>query len=88
MDTAAFPPPQSVDEVAQLVAAHADPDVRLVAGGRVKHMSRSMNDVLATSFGDVGASLARKKSGSCTPAPRGATSSGAGRAGNVTRTSA
>ena len=51
-----------LDEVAQLVAAHAHPDVRLVAGGRVKHMTRSMNDVLAQSFSDVQASLARQKS--------------------------
>lgn len=51
-----------LDEIAQLVATHAHPDVRLVAGGRVKHMSRSMNEVLAASFGDVHASLARQKS--------------------------
>lgn len=51
-----------LDEVAQLVAAHAHPEVRLIAGGRVKHMSRSMNDVLAASFGKVHASLARQKS--------------------------
>ena len=51
-----------LDEVAQLVAAHADPEVRLVAGGRVKHMSRTMNDVLAQSFQQVQASLARQKS--------------------------
>lgn len=51
-----------LDEIAQLVAAHAHPEVRLVAGGRVKHMSRSMNDVLAASFGDVRPSLARQKS--------------------------
>ncbi|KGN42241.1 class I SAM-dependent methyltransferase [Knoellia aerolata] len=51
-----------LDEVAQLVAAHAHPEVRLVAGGRVKHMTRNMNEVLAASFGDVNASLARQKS--------------------------
>ena len=51
-----------LDEVAQLVAAHGHPDVRLVAGGRVKHMSRSMNETLAASFGEVAASLARQKS--------------------------
>jgi 16S rRNA (guanine1207-N2)-methyltransferase len=51
-----------LDEIAGLVAAHAHPDVRLVAGGRVKHMSRSMNDVLAQSFGHVQASLAKQKS--------------------------
>ncbi|MFW5474894.1 class I SAM-dependent methyltransferase [Knoellia sp. CPCC 206450] len=52
----------TLDEVATLVAVHARPDVRVVAGGRVKHMSRSMNDVLAQSFSHVHASLARQKS--------------------------
>ncbi|MFM6851508.1 MAG: class I SAM-dependent methyltransferase, partial [Terrabacter sp.] len=52
----------ALDEVASLVAMHAHPDVRLVGGGRVKHMSRSMNDVLAQSFSQVSASLARQKS--------------------------
>ncbi|KGN33266.1 SAM-dependent methyltransferase [Knoellia sinensis KCTC 19936] len=51
-----------LDEIAQLVAAHGHPDVRVVAGGRVKHMSRSMNDVLLQSFQTVSASLARQKS--------------------------
>lgn len=51
-----------LDEVAQLIATHAHPDVRVVAGGRVKHMSRTMNHVLAQSFRDVSASLARQKS--------------------------
>lgn len=57
--------PRSLDElaeIAQLVAAHAHPEVRVVAGGRVKHMSRTMNDVLAQSFWEVTASLARQKS--------------------------
>lgn len=52
----------ALDEVAQLVAMHAQRDVRVVAGGRLKHMSRSMNDVLSQSFSDVHASLARQKS--------------------------
>lgn len=51
-----------LDEIAQLIASHADPEVRVVAGGRVKHMSRSMNDVLAQSFSHVQASLAKQKS--------------------------
>lgn len=51
-----------LDEIAQLVASHAHPEVRVIAGGRVKHMSRSMNDVLAQSFGQVQASLAKQKS--------------------------
>ncbi len=49
-------------DVAEHVAREADPDVVLLAGGRVKHMTRAMNDVLAESFGDVRASLARGKS--------------------------
>ncbi|MEE6296029.1 class I SAM-dependent methyltransferase [Georgenia wangjunii] len=52
----------ALEEVAELVAAHAAPDVVLIAGGRLKHMSRSMNDVLGQHFADVTASLARQKS--------------------------
>lgn len=51
-----------LDEIAQLIAAHAHPDVHLVAGGRVKHMALTMNDVLATHFTDVKPSRARQKS--------------------------
>ncbi|MEP7762847.1 methyltransferase [Sanguibacter sp. 25GB23B1] len=47
----------ALDEIAQAVARHAAPGVVLYAGGRVKHMTRGMNDVLARSFGDVRASL-------------------------------
>jgi 16S rRNA (guanine1207-N2)-methyltransferase len=49
-------------EIAEHVARHADPAVTLLAGGRVKHMTHAMNDVLAASFGRVSASLARQKS--------------------------
>jgi len=49
-------------EIAEAVARHAADDVTVLAGGRVKHMTRSMNEVLAASFGDVRASLARQKS--------------------------
>ncbi|WP_454859887.1 class I SAM-dependent methyltransferase [Promicromonospora soli] len=49
-------------EIAEHVALHADPAVTLLAGGRVKHMTHAMNDVLAASFGQVSASLARQKS--------------------------
>lgn len=52
----------ALEEIAQLVAAHAHDDVRVVAGGRVKHMSRGMNDVLARSFATVTATLGRQKS--------------------------
>ncbi|WP_110588750.1 class I SAM-dependent methyltransferase [Microbacterium suaedae] len=46
----------ALDEIAGVVADHADSDVRIVAGGRVKHMTRSMNDVLGVHFRSVRAS--------------------------------
>lgn len=49
-------------ETAELVARHADDDVVVFAGGRVKHMTPAMNDVLAASFAEVTPSLARQKS--------------------------
>jgi 16S rRNA (guanine1207-N2)-methyltransferase len=49
-------------EIAEHVARHADPAVTLLAGGRVKHMTHAMNDVLRASFTQVSASLARQKS--------------------------
>jgi 16S rRNA (guanine1207-N2)-methyltransferase len=51
-----------LDAVAEAVARWADPAVVLLAGGRVKHMSRGMNDVLARHFGTVRASLGVQKS--------------------------
>jgi 16S rRNA (guanine1207-N2)-methyltransferase len=57
--------PKSLDElddIARQVARYAKPSVTLVAGGRLKYMSLSMNDVLARSFGKVRASLSRQKS--------------------------
>jgi 16S rRNA (guanine1207-N2)-methyltransferase len=51
-----------LDDVASLVAAHAAPDVVLLAGGRVKHMTHGMNAVLERHFDDVHAHLARQKS--------------------------
>lgn len=53
---------EALDEVASLVAAHAAPDVVLLAGGRVKHMTHGMNAVLGRHFTDVRAHLARQKS--------------------------
>lgn len=49
-------------EIAEAIARHAADDVVVLAGGRVKHMTRAMNDVLAASFMDVRATLARQKS--------------------------
>lgn len=51
-----------LDEVAESVVRFADPSVTLFAGGRVKHMSLAMNEVLGRHFGDVRASRARQKS--------------------------
>lgn len=52
----------ALDEIAQVVAASAAPGARLVAGGRVKHMTLAMNDVLARHFAEVTASRAASKS--------------------------
>lgn len=52
----------ALDELAEAVAMFAHPDVRLVAGGRVKHMGPGMNRVLRQHFGCVSASLGQQKS--------------------------
>lgn len=52
----------ALDEIAGLIAENADPDVVVVAGGRVKHMTTAMNDVLGRYFATVQAHLARQKS--------------------------
>jgi 16S rRNA (guanine1207-N2)-methyltransferase len=49
-------------EIAEVIAASAAPDVTLYVGGRVKHMTHAMNDVLRDSFAEVSATLARQKS--------------------------
>jgi 16S rRNA (guanine1207-N2)-methyltransferase len=51
-----------LDEVAGLIAGHAASDVVVVAGGRLKHMSPTMNEVLAAWFDRVDVSHARQKS--------------------------
>ncbi|WP_369140295.1 class I SAM-dependent methyltransferase [Modestobacter versicolor] len=53
---------EALRELVQVVAAGADPAVALYVGGRVKHMTLGMNDVLAEGFTDVHATLARQKS--------------------------
>jgi len=81
----------ALDEIAELVAAHAHPEVQLVAGGRVKHMTPAMNDVLRRHFGTVSAGLARQKSRLLTASgPRsdaGATASSAASASSAGTTS-
>lgn len=57
--------PRSLDALADLadvIAAHAAPDVTVFAGGRIKHMTTAMNDVLAARFGRVDVTHARQKS--------------------------
>ena len=51
-----------LDEVAGIIAGHAASEVVVVAGGRIKHMSLAMNDVLGGWFDRVDVSLARQKS--------------------------
>ena len=57
--------PRSLDalrDIARLIAAHADPAVVVVAGGRLKHMTVAMNDVLREAFHRVDVTHARQKS--------------------------
>lgn len=51
-----------LEDYARRVATFATPGVRLLAGGREKHLTRGMNEVLGHSFGEVRASLGRQKS--------------------------
>ncbi|HKU09627.1 MAG TPA: methyltransferase [Sinomonas sp.] len=50
------------EEIADAVARWATPDVQVIAGGRVKHMTLAMNDVLRSRFASVRAELAVQKS--------------------------
>lgn len=57
--------PRSLDalrDIAGLIAAHAASDVDVVAGGRIKHMSVAMNEVLRAFFTTVDVTHARQKS--------------------------
>jgi 16S rRNA (guanine1207-N2)-methyltransferase len=57
--------PRSLDalrDIAGLIAAHASPDVVVFAGGRLKHMTTAMNEVLRTNFATVDVTHARQKS--------------------------
>lgn len=65
VDTVLWRLPRSLDavgETCELLAAGCPDRVRLVAGGRDKHLTPSMNPVMARSFVDVRASLGRWKS--------------------------
>ncbi|WP_307858887.1 class I SAM-dependent methyltransferase [Microbacterium esteraromaticum] len=52
----------ALDEIADAVARWATPEVVLVAGGRVKHMTLTQNDVLARHFMSVHPQRATRKS--------------------------
>jgi 16S rRNA (guanine1207-N2)-methyltransferase len=49
-------------EVVQLIGAAAPPEVEVHVGGRIKYLTRALNDVLAGTFAQVRPSLARQKS--------------------------
>ncbi|MBN9188105.1 methyltransferase [Microbacterium sp.] len=51
----------ALDEIAEAIARWARPDVRVFAGGMVKHMTTAMNDVLRRHFGRVDVTHARQK---------------------------
>ncbi|WP_341579345.1 class I SAM-dependent methyltransferase [Microbacterium schleiferi] len=53
---------EALGDIAGLIAAHAAPDVVVFAGGRIKHMSLGMNNVLREHFDTVDVSHARQKS--------------------------
>ena len=53
---------EALGEIAEVIAGSAPADVTVLVGGRVKHMTHGMNDVLRDSFADVTATLARQKS--------------------------
>lgn len=64
----------ALEEIVAAIAAHAEPEVRVFAGGRIKHMTPAMNDVFAAAFDSVEVSLARQKSRVLrVSAPRGRT---------------
>ena len=52
----------ALEQAAALIARHAHPSVVVFAGGRIKHLATSMNEVLTTHFSELRVSLARQKS--------------------------
>ena len=52
----------ALDELAGTIARFAAPDVTVVAGGRIKHMTVAMNEVLRRHFGQLHVTPARQKS--------------------------
>ena len=52
----------ALDEFADAIRRFAAPDVVVIAGGRIKHMTPTMNAVLRRHFGELQVSSARQKS--------------------------
>ncbi|TFB57442.1 methyltransferase domain-containing protein [Cryobacterium sp. Hz7] len=52
----------ALDEFADAIRRFAAPDVVVIAGGRIKHMTPTMNAVLRQHFGELQVSSARQKS--------------------------
>jgi len=52
---------EALDEIAATIALHAAPDVTVIAGGRIKHLTTAMNEVLKKHFARLDVSLARQK---------------------------
>ena len=51
-----------LDEWCAQIARHAHPDVQVFIGGRIKHLSLTMNEVISRHFGSLQVSRARQKS--------------------------
>lgn len=82
-----------LDDIARVIATHAHPDVVVFAGGRIKHMTVTMNEVLRRSFTELDVTHARQKSRvliargpvpSSAPGPRTAVHSVTGWDGQIT----
>ncbi|HSP76259.1 MAG TPA: methyltransferase [Cryobacterium sp.] len=52
----------ALDEIADAIRRFASPEVVVMAGGRIKHMTPAMNEVLCRHFGELQVSPARQKS--------------------------
>ncbi|WP_051215478.1 class I SAM-dependent methyltransferase [Granulicoccus phenolivorans] len=62
VDTVLMRTPKAVGALGEYAEWVARDDIALLAGGRVKYLTHSMNDALAARFGSVRASLGRQKS--------------------------
>ncbi len=51
-----------LEQISETIAQYASPNVVVLAGGRVKHMTVGMNAILGRTFGQVQPQLARQKS--------------------------